>query len=751
MKKIRLHNDIHVSWGITTNGKQESLEAKTLQVQLVVYNKVITIPDFSINGNVISFEFSGSQQKYCGVYTLVCRDTTNGNLSTIDKTEAFELVPHSEEEQGTDNPNVALEVVTLNTDRDSSTIGRAATIEIGEVKTLRSGAAAYVRNSGTTNAAILDFGIPSGSNGNDGMSGYGISAEPASVTFNTDSNGNISSSQDKLIRMKAYLGGQEIDDVTIVGLSTTNFANTVSAESDGKSFYLRGSDLQTVHTTDLDGNSIKVPVTQAQVAVDCKIGGSDLVYSTIVRVFVNTQTFYTTLVSNQKMFKQTFTELSNSLDEQGVKLEKYYSEFQQTARGLSATISSNKQDADGSIENITNKLEATSSSLSSTIEANKKDADGNFEKLKTEFKQTTDGISSTVEKNKTDAEGSIEKLKTEFKQTTDGITSTVEQNKTDADGKLESLSSKISQNAKNIEIANSRFNEDGSLKNKSGLMTTADKATLASREYVDGKVVNEATITTMINNEISTATIKADQIQFSGHQVKFDAGEIVINSKNFNLDGYGNVTMSGEIHATSGQIGGFELEANNLVCSNARLTIGGSIGGLTRMVTLDAKSFDYERYNFALSVVNYDSLDQSSTTLAGIHINVGASGASTLQYPGIVMENGVFVGFRVPFVPLAYSMDFRYNASIYVSGMYVRCNNSSDITITLPTPATGAKMGDVFTVIKAGSGNVTIKAVGVNYHTANGKSGEFTSTRLHEQIHLVFDGDTWFSESSGGS
>ena len=555
MKKIRLHNDIHVSWGITTNGKQESLEAKTLQVQLVVYNKVITIPDFSINGNVISFEFSGSQQKYCGVYTLVCRDTTNGNLSTIDKTEAFELVPHSEEEQGTDNPNVALEVVTLNTDRDSSTIGRAATIEIGEVKTLRSGAAAYVRNSGTTNAAILDFGIPSGSNGNDGMSGYGISAEPASVTFNTDSKGNISSSQDKLIRMKAYLGGQEIDDVTIVGLSTTNFANTVSAESDGKSFYLRGSDLQTVHTTDLDGNSIKVPVTQAQVAVDCKIGGSDLVYSTIVRVFVNTQTFYTTLVSNQKMFKQTFTEFSNSLNEQGVKLEKYYSEFQQTARVLSATISSNKQYADGSIENIINKLEATSSSLSSTIEANKKDADGKLEKLKTEFKQTTDGISSTVEKNKTDADGNFEKLKTEFKQTTDGITSIVEQNKTDADGKLEKLSAAVTLNANQIEIANSRFNADGTLKNKSGLMTTDDKATLATREYVDGKVVNEATITTMINNGISSATIKADQIRFTGNTTVFESGEIIIRSNGLNLDQYGNATFNGEIHATSGWFG----------------------------------------------------------------------------------------------------------------------------------------------------------------------------------------------------
>lgn len=520
MKKIRLHNDIHVSWGITTNGKQESLEAKTLQVQLVVYNKVITIPDFTIKGNVISFEFSGSQQKYCGVYTLVCRDTTNGNLSTIDKTEAFELVPHSEEEQGTDNPNVALEVVTLNTDRDSSTIGRAATVEIGEVKTLRSGAAAYVRNSGTANAAVLDFGIPSGSNGNDGMSGYGISAEPASVTFNTDSKGNISSSQDKLIRMKAYLGGQEIDDVTIVGLSTTNFANTVSAESDGKSLYLRGSDLQTVHTTDLDGNSIKVPVTQAQVAVDCKIGGSDLVYSTIVRVFVNTQTFYTTLVSNQKMFKQTFTELDNSLNEQGVKLEKYYSEFQQTARGLSATISSNKQDADGSIENITNKLEATSSSLSSTIEANKKDADGN-----------------------------IEKLKTEFKQTTDGITSTVEQNKTDTDGKLEKLNASIALNASQIEIANSRFNADGSLKNKSGLMTADDKATLATREYVDGKVVSEAYIRTMIQNGISTAEISADQINLHGHTMSFKSGQIEIYSDNLKLDSSGNLKVSGDIYA----------------------------------------------------------------------------------------------------------------------------------------------------------------------------------------------------------
>ena len=208
--------------------------------------------------------------------------------------------------------------------------------------------------------------------------------------------------------------------------------------------------------------------------------------------------------------------------------------------------------------------------------------------------------------------------------------------------------------------------------------------------------------------------------------------------------------ITGKITATSGQIGGFKLEDNNLVCSNARLAIGEEGNNFTRMVVLDAKSLTYDRYNFALSVVNYGVVTHSSTTQAGIYINVGASNASA-QYPGIVMENGTFVGLRIPVVPLSYSMDLRNNASIYASGMRIRCNNSSSITITLPTSATGAKKGDIFTVIRAGKGDVTIKApTGVNYYTSNGKSGTFTSTKMYEQIHLVFDGDTWFSECSAG-
>nr|DAG41915.1 MAG TPA: tail protein [Bacteriophage sp.] len=208
--------------------------------------------------------------------------------------------------------------------------------------------------------------------------------------------------------------------------------------------------------------------------------------------------------------------------------------------------------------------------------------------------------------------------------------------------------------------------------------------------------------------------------------------------------------IAGKITASSGQIGGFEIKDKNLVCSNARLAIGYEDQNFTRMVVLDAKSYSYDSYNFALSVVNYGIVTHSSATQAGIHINVGSSNAN-VQYPGIVMENGTFVGFRVPIVPLSYSLDLRNNASIYASGMCIRCNNSSNITITLPTSAKGAKTGDVFTVIRAGTGDVTIKApAGVSYRTSSGKTGEFTSTKKDEQIHLIFDGDAWFSECSAG-
>lgn len=50
--------------------------------------------------------------------------------------------------------------------------GAAATIGIGDVITLAPGSAATVNNSGTAAAAVLDFGIPAGADGEDGLDGF---------------------------------------------------------------------------------------------------------------------------------------------------------------------------------------------------------------------------------------------------------------------------------------------------------------------------------------------------------------------------------------------------------------------------------------------------------------------------------------------------------------------------------------------------------------------------------------------------
>ena len=63
--------------------------------------------------------------------------------------------------------------------------GAAATVQVGTVTTLDSGEQATVTNSGTSGAAVLNFGIPKGAAGNDGAKG-------TTFTPSVDTNGNLS-------------------------------------------------------------------------------------------------------------------------------------------------------------------------------------------------------------------------------------------------------------------------------------------------------------------------------------------------------------------------------------------------------------------------------------------------------------------------------------------------------------------------------------------------------------------------------
>lgn len=119
----------------------------------------------------------------------------------------------------------------------------------------------------------------------------------------------------------------------------------------------------------------------------------------------------------------------------------------------------------------------------------------------------------------------------------------------DAKGKLKDTSYLITTADYNA-LMSERFNPDGTLKNTGGLLVTADYNALTSKiEGVDGKILSEATIKTMIANGISSATITADQINLNG---------VVTANSNFKIN------KDGSMEALAGKIAGFTIQGTGL-------------------------------------------------------------------------------------------------------------------------------------------------------------------------------------------
>lgn len=97
MEKIRIGNDISVTWGIVNSGEPYDLSGKDLKLYLSSPNRIrVEIQDFQVQGNVISFVFYGKDQKAAGIYscTLVENEGQEG-MMTVDSCNVFQLVDWS--------------------------------------------------------------------------------------------------------------------------------------------------------------------------------------------------------------------------------------------------------------------------------------------------------------------------------------------------------------------------------------------------------------------------------------------------------------------------------------------------------------------------------------------------------------------------------------------------------------------------------------------------------------------------------
>ena len=231
-----------------------------------------------------------------------------------------------------------------------------------------------------------------------------------------------------------------------------------------------------------------------------------------------------------------------------------------------------------------------------------------------------------------------------------------------------------------------------------------------------------------------------------------------------------NADVSGKITATNGTVGnmvinndsigkiensdGVVITKDSITCSRSDLYF---TGDNKVIVSTQGSNLIYiqRKQTPILGSYNLSPIVKISSKVGAI----STSGTSSFKTQGtaveiegnidipegnIYMENGSLVGSVRKTV-----YDINSNTDLdkgnYESGMILKCDNSSDISLRLPS--TNAHRGDFFTMIKTGTGKVNVS--GESYIPCRGgwKGGNgWTCSTRYEHTHFLFDGYTWYSE-----
>ncbi len=258
-----------------------------------------------------------------------------------------------------------------------------------------------------------------------------------------------------------------------------------------------------------------------------------------------------------------------------------------------------------------------------------------------------------------------------------------------------------------------KYDSSGNVTNisKSGLLVTADKTELETKiTNVDGKVVSKATISTMITDGISSATINADKINVSAdHKLSLTGGNFTVTSGNFTVDKSGNVTMTGTVNATSGKFGLWSISQD----VDGNKSQGLASDKLTDITTTKYTNFGlgyayFHGYSGTVMIAATSAPDASiraemntGALYAGyfIYNRTDYNGGAALRVEGklgsgmmisttnasgsaINIARGFVKGLRLPCATGIYSVAAGSDGSeiVFLS------NSSSDQTITLATP-----------------------------------------------------------------
>lgn len=257
-----------------------------------------------------------------------------------------------------------------------------------------------------------------------------------------------------------------------------------------------------------------------------------------------------------------------------------YADLKLQVEGISTTVTNNKSAADTAFEKLTSELEtevgdrksledayhATWTYQNDTLLKNMAaefDENGNI-KGYSELKQTVSGIQTTVATNKKAADDAFATLN---ETTLPNLKNDLGVGINQALGIANKNASWISQHSDGIELVTALFNEDGTPTEASGLLTASNFATLFATELAkDGTVMKKADmgvyVTKTDDGYISNAFINADNVKFSTFD--WEVTNPDTKATIFHLDSKGNLTISGTIYGSGGQIAGWMLDGTRL-------------------------------------------------------------------------------------------------------------------------------------------------------------------------------------------
>jgi hypothetical protein len=274
-------------------------------------------------------------------------------------------------------------------------------------------------------------------------------------------------------------------------------------------------------------------------------------------------------------------------------------------------------------------------------------------------------------------------------------------------------------------IASGLFNETGQLIEGAGLITKSNMAGM-------GVINSTGEIVSFVGASMNGVKIKAKNIQLEGVVTANDNFEILtdgsIKAK--------NATLEGKITATSGRIGGFNIQGDALTsdydrdgaCIIFRYDPAGAFAGIGTDVLPPSMGS-------VRGIARFEVDDP--TNVLGVNIGICVKAAGGRQNAAILMEGGNIHGFALNCTQVS------ANHALTHADCFISCYNQSQITLTLPaSPETGK-----IYYIRINNRSGVLLDASTNGHQIVHPNGSVVNTinmiERGELVTVIWDGQYW--------